>query len=273
MYYMDRTTREYPLDRWKVMERNPDISKPINWDDGICAALNVWPVYARAAQTLPRYDETCIETDPIEISGVWYQSWIVVPLTPAELEEKTQQQWNMVIQDQQAILSANVEILPSGNVVPAPFTRYDYALPADLDNIIIQSSNVYVDGQLIPTTTVIVNDAPADIAVDQAITGSNIQVLPGDDGMVIQISSDGNVAEPSGSNLIVVASGNVEVISPYPQIIIIPWEGSEATAEQYQGYVTGVEQVTDQPNPFEIIWPPSPFYADPSTSFDPNAPI
>jgi hypothetical protein len=241
------------------MERDPEVSKLINWDDAICAALNVWPVYPRPTQQLPNYDQICIETDPIEIDGRWYQDWIVVPLTPEELEEKTQQQWDVVIQTQQAILSTNVEVLSDGNVVPAPTVTYDYTLPADLDNIVIQSSNVYVDGQLIPTNTVIVNDEPTDVSIDQAIVGGNISVLP--DGTV-QISAASTEESQETSSLIVVASGNVEIVNPYPQEILIPYTGPEATEQQYQAYIVAVKQVTDQSNPFEIVWPVSPFGND-----------
>jgi hypothetical protein len=259
MYYIDRTTRQYPLDRWTVMERNPEISKPINWDDAICEALNVWPVYPRPSQTYPNWDQKCIESNPIEIDGVWYQNWLVVPLTPEELDESTQQQWNVVIQTQETILSSNVEILPSGNVVPAPAIEYDYSLPSNLDNIVIQSGNVYVDGIEISTTVVIVNDEPADISINQAIVSDDISVLP--DGTV-QISSTGSDEVADTSNLIVVASGNVEIVLPYPQEIAIPYTGPEATAEQYQEYISAVSNVTAQPNPFEITWPASPFYGN-----------
>jgi hypothetical protein len=257
MFYIDRTTKEYPLDRWTVMGRDPEISKPINWDDAICAALNVWPVHPRPTQTLPNYDQKCIETDPIEIDGRWYQEWVVVSLTPEELEEKTQQQWDMIIQAQQTILSANVEVLPDGNVTPAPTVAYDYTLPTDLDNIVIQSSNVYVDGQLIPTNTVIVNDEPADISIDQAVVGGNIAVLSNG---TVQISASSTEEIEESPSLVVVASGNVEIIDPYPREILIPYTGPEATEQQYQDYIIAVEQVTDQPNPFEIVWPPNPFY-------------
>lgn len=255
MFYMDRTTLEYPLDRWTVMERNPEISTPINWDDSICASLNVWPVYARSAQQALNYDQKYIESAPVEIEGIWYQNWIVVDLTSEELKEKTQQQWNIIIQTQQVISSTNVVILPNGNVTVAPTIVYDYDLPNE-NNIVINGGNVYVDNEPILTETVIVNGEAADINIDQAIVGSNISVEY-DNAMVMHISTADDI-QPE-SNVIVVAGGNVDVVMPYPQEIQIPYIDPEVPNSQYEDYMIQVLSVTSQPNPFEIVWPMSPF--------------
>jgi hypothetical protein len=141
MFYIDRTTKQYPLNRWEAMSRNPDISGAINWDDATLAALNVWPVWARATAVQPNYDQKCIESDPIEIDGSWYQSWIAVSLSQEELDTKLAEQWQAVIQTQQAILATNVEILPSGNVILASAADLDHA---ELISTAMSSGNVEI---------------------------------------------------------------------------------------------------------------------------------
>lgn len=132
MYYIDRTTKEYPLDRWQVMSRNPSISSAINWDDATLEALNVYPVWAKAADVRPNYDQKCVEGAPQEIDGQWYQSWVLVSLTPDELKEATDQQWDVVRTTQQILLNQNVIVQPNGNVVmtlhPA-VTAMPYVVP------------------------------------------------------------------------------------------------------------------------------------------------
>lgn len=107
------------------MGRNPGVVCPINWSDELCATLGVWPVLPRATTLQPRWDQTCVETQPTEIDGIWYQDWQVVPLSPEELEEKIQLQWTAVRQLQAAMLSANVVVLPNGNVAIASSDTQD----------------------------------------------------------------------------------------------------------------------------------------------------
>lgn len=238
------------------MQRDPAVGAPIVWDDAICEALNVWPVYPREAQH-PAYDQKCVESDPIEIDSVWYQDWALVSLTPEELEEKTAIQWQMIEQSKQIILSTPVDTLPSGNVILAPMVELNYDLPPAPNNLIVSGGNVYLDGSMSPTTNVVVDGQQLDIEVDQAVVGSNIYLKGSPGDTVVYISTD--VAQAPESNLVVVAAGNVEVVNPYPRPVYVPYNSQEVPAAAYQDYLNDVSNVTTQSNPFEIVWPVNPF--------------
>lgn len=120
MYYMDKTTKEYPLNRWQVMSRNMSISSDIEWDDATLEALNVYPVWAKAADTIPARGEKYVEGNPQEIDGKWYQSWVLTLLTTEELQQETDQQWATIRQQQQLILNQNVIVKSDGNVSLSP---------------------------------------------------------------------------------------------------------------------------------------------------------
>jgi hypothetical protein len=92
------------------------ISLAIEWDDATLEALNVYPVWARAADTIPDHGYKNIEGNPQEIDGQWYQSWVLTQMTPEETQEETDQQWATVKQQQQFILNQTVIVNPDGNV-------------------------------------------------------------------------------------------------------------------------------------------------------------
>lgn len=287
MYYIDRNTLEYPLTRWDVLIRNPDFNDTGYWDDDVLEQLNVYPVYAKASDVEPRYDQTCVESTPREIDGKWYKSWIVVDLSPDELKEVYDQRWIQIRDLQQLILGQNVLISSTGNVSLEPQLSLDYKLPNGNNRIAISGGNVRYNGTLnggvavmdnvkLNTSSVSVNGQLIDMNTDQVIIADTVNILrvPSDSSApLIQEEPWDNTditppLEPNSlpdtdpiesPQLVLHADDNVLIISPYPVEIVV--SGIEVEPETYAAYLGSLRAITDADNPFEITWPQSPFRA------------
>lgn len=94
MYYMDKVTKEYPLTRDQVMYRDQssDVGGAAFWTTEILDMLGVYEVLPREVLLDCSKDQKIVDSDPVEIDGVWYRSYIVVDRTPEELA--VEQVWN-----------------------------------------------------------------------------------------------------------------------------------------------------------------------------------
>jgi hypothetical protein len=79
--YRDNRTGDYPLYRYQVIDRRPNMSLPATeWDDSILALIDVSHVVARECPSFDPDTQRCVEQYPILVDGVWKQNWKVEPL-------------------------------------------------------------------------------------------------------------------------------------------------------------------------------------------------
>lgn len=115
MYYIDRTTKQYPLTRHEVLPRNFEIGLKAIWGPAELEALNVYPVYPTTTDLVPALNQQLVESTP-ELNveeNKYYQTWTLVELTTAEIDEKIKQRWAVVRkQRNDAIAQADAMVLP-----------------------------------------------------------------------------------------------------------------------------------------------------------------
>lgn len=82
---------EYPYDFHQLRRDNPDVSYPRDPDDNTLAQFGVVAVADAAKPVSDPITQNVIEGDPVEVAGVWTQTWIVVAASPGEVAERTQE--------------------------------------------------------------------------------------------------------------------------------------------------------------------------------------
>lgn len=255
MQYIDRTTYQYPLDRWNLMARNPEIGSKTNYTPADLEVLNVWEVQTRSSNLNPNYHQICEEKQPIQIDGIWYQDWVIREMSAEEYQTVETAQWAQVNQQLHTLTDREVRYLADGNVVLANVKIYDYTLPVGNNNVVIHQSKVTINGiqiDLIPEGGIYIDDVRIDLTHDEAIIADTISYAFTHDPQPPPASL------PPVSNVFI---ANVTlVVDPYPSVIQeIPYHGPEVTQEQLHDYLAELIAISHQPNPFLIKWPPDPF--------------
>lgn len=173
---MDRTTHEYPLSRFDVEQRNPDISGAQVWDDAILIALNIYDVLPRESQLTPQYNQKVVETTPIEINGQWFQDWVLQPLSAEEYDQAKELEWQKVIATQNEILNSNIVIDNNGQIQLPPVIVYDYTLPAGNFNVFVQDGTVTINDIQFNKVNFIINNTAYVPNPNQVLVTDNLIV-------------------------------------------------------------------------------------------------
>jgi len=115
MNYIDRTTNQYPLTRHEVIPRNLTAGLKNNWGLEELELLNVWPVYPTTPDLVPAVNQKVVESTPLynTTDNKYHQTWVLVELTPEELEQKIADQWAYVRKSRNQMLAhADAMVLP-----------------------------------------------------------------------------------------------------------------------------------------------------------------
>lgn len=78
---------QYPYSLGDLRRDNPSVSFPVQMTDGELAEWNVLPVVSQE----PIYDpltQNATEGQPINIDGIWTQTWNITQATPEEIEQR-----------------------------------------------------------------------------------------------------------------------------------------------------------------------------------------
>lgn len=93
MSYVNTTTLEI-VEAADIMAAYPDVSFPNRaWTDEDLAPYGYADLWYPPNPPVPTTYENLVQVDPVEIGGVWYRQFIVVPMTPEEVAVKNQQLW------------------------------------------------------------------------------------------------------------------------------------------------------------------------------------
>lgn len=102
---LNNTVSVYPYGLVQFKQENPNVSLPIEPTE---EQLNEQNIYIVHQKNKPVYDpvrETCIEVDPV-FTDKWEQSWLVSSLSEQEINNNIQQQWFVIRQQRDQLLSS-----------------------------------------------------------------------------------------------------------------------------------------------------------------------
>lgn len=94
--FINKITKEYPVYENDIVDRNPNTIFPNPF-----VPTNEYEKVEPSEK--PQYDhsmEKVVENPPIESDGVWVQQWLVVPLTPEEIQETLPEELTQFERDQ-----------------------------------------------------------------------------------------------------------------------------------------------------------------------------
>jgi hypothetical protein len=117
-----------PYSVGQLRRDNPQVSFPSAISEALLADYDV---YAVVSTERPVVDHTkrVSESLPVFIDGAWQQAWVVTDLTPGELAEVTESQWEAVRRERNARLAAcDWTQLPDAPVDAAVWQPYRQAL-------------------------------------------------------------------------------------------------------------------------------------------------
>lgn len=93
MSYVNTTTLEI-VEAVDIMMAYPDVSFPNRgWTDEDLAPYGYADLNYPPNPPQPGTYENVVEVQPVEVDGVWYRHFILVPMTPEEVVQKNQQLW------------------------------------------------------------------------------------------------------------------------------------------------------------------------------------
>jgi hypothetical protein len=270
MAYMDRITKSYPLTRDDLIVRNPEIGGKINLTDEDLAILGVYDVLPKSADIPITPYQKLTETAPVEINGIWYQTWMAVDLTPEELEiakdrERETIRENLRNQPPQVLIYTN-----TGNVKLAPIP--DPMNPKFHDGITYDIGNIYVNGSQVMEPVIVASSNVMHLSSSTLVIHNGGVVTETNDNLLVtantisvkqeQISVTLDNIVVTGSNLIT-ASGNISMVSPIPPLEIryLNLMSNEVPEQEYQTYLQALEDfIKSNFDPFDDIPPASPLY-------------
>jgi hypothetical protein len=88
--YIKLSTLEYPRYEGDIRSEHPDITEDQTWPNFPCP--DTYAVVTQTSMPVVGAGQVCFETEPVQIDGVWTQTWGVRDLTQEEIDFFSQRQ-------------------------------------------------------------------------------------------------------------------------------------------------------------------------------------